>query len=124
VLGWPVLLDVVRLVAVEDGIEATVMLPSGACQMPVTTPCVVAIASGSAVPRYPHPARIANAWQQGVVEVRTPADLNLPANSGVPETEISGLILSPERSRGRVIGGSPPEAAKELLSILHAGRLL
>ena len=121
-LDWPVLLDAVRLTAEVAGLTALVAAENGGEVAPAPTPAVVAILPGPERPRYPHPARIANAWNDGMVEVWTAADLGLTDLS--PDTELGGLILGPERVRGQVIKGSAQEAAAELAGVLMARRLI
>jgi electron transfer flavoprotein alpha/beta subunit len=87
---------------------------------------VVAIAPGPAPirPRYPYPARIANAWQPGLVEICTPRELGLDVQALAPDIEPGGLVLPPERTRGEVIGGSVQEAAEQLVGILLVKRVV
>ncbi len=75
------------------------------------TPAVIAVIPGAERPRYPHPARIANAWNDGLVEVWPVADLGLGELTA--DTEAGGLILGPERVRGQVVGGTLTEAAAD-----------
>jgi electron transfer flavoprotein beta subunit len=119
-LDWPVLLDAVRLTAEVAGLTALVAAENGGEVAPAPTPAVVAILPGPERPRYPHPARIANAWNDGMVEVWTADDLGLTDLS--PDTELGGLILGPERVRGQVINGSVQEAAAELVGLLKSRR--
>ena len=121
-LDWPVLIDVAQLDAGAAGLSAIVAVENGGEVVPVSTPAVVAILPGPERPRYPHPARIANAWNDGMVEVWTADDLGLTDLS--PDTELGGLILGPERVRGQVIKGSAQEAAAELAGVLMARRLI
>ena len=123
---WPVVLDAVGLTHAFGGdIEATVVTDDGALLMPLAAPVVVAIAPGPDPirPRYPYPARIANAWQPGQVEICTPRELGLDAEALAPDIEPGGLVLPPERARGEVIGGSAQDAAEQLVSILRMKRL-
>jgi electron transfer flavoprotein beta subunit len=120
-LGWPILLDAVLLSAGADGLAALVANGNAAQSVPVMTPTVVAVTPGVERPRYPHPARIANAWNEGLVEIWAVADLNLADMAS--DTETGGLILGPERIRGQVIKGSVQEAAAELAGVLKARRL-
>ena len=120
-LDWPVLLDAVRLTAEVAGLTALVAAENGGEVAPAPTPAVVAILPGPERPRYPHPARIANAWNDGMVEIWTAADLGLTDLS--PDLELGGLILGPERVRGQVIKGGAQEAAIELAGILKVKRL-
>jgi electron transfer flavoprotein beta subunit len=121
-LDWPVLLDVARLDSDAAGLTAIVAGEKGGEAAPVPTPAVLAILPGPERPRYPHPARIANAWNDGMVDVWTAADLGLADLA--PDTELGGLILGPERVRGQVIKGSAQEAAIELAGLLKARRLI
>ena len=121
-LDWPVLMDVVRLTADAAGLTAIVAGENGGEVAPVPTPAVIAILPGPERPRYPHPARIANAWNDGMVDVWTAADLGVADLA--PDTELGGLILGPERVRGQVIKGSAQEAAAELVGLLKARRLV
>jgi electron transfer flavoprotein beta subunit len=121
-LDWPVLIDVVRLTADAAGLTAIVAGANGGEVAPVPVPAVLAILPGPERPRYPYPARIANAWNEGMVDVYTAADLGLADLA--PDTELGGLILGPERVRGQVIKGSAQEAAAELVGLLKSRRIV
>jgi len=123
-LGWPVALDVVRFAPVAAGLSALVAAPEGGQAVPLATPAVAAVLPGAERPRYPYPARIANAWEPGLVETLTPVDLGLGADDLAPDAEPGGLILGPERVRGQVIGGSVEEAAAALVGALRARRVI
>ena len=92
-LDWPVLLDVAQLSAAADGLTAVVVDGQSGELRSLATPAVAAILPGPERPRYPHPARIANAWNDGMVDVWTAADLGLADLA--PDTELGGLILAP-----------------------------
>ncbi len=121
-LDWPVQIDVARLDAATAGLTAIVAGENGGELTPAPTPAVLAILPGPERPRYPHPARIANAWNDGMVDIWTAADLGVPDLA--PDTELGGLILGPERTRGQVIGGSAADAAKAVAEILKARRVV
>jgi electron transfer flavoprotein beta subunit len=126
-LGWPVVLDAVRLTPGFTGdIEAIVASGDGAVLMALAAPAVVAIAPGldPIRPRYPYPGRIANAWQPGLVEICTPRELGLDAEALTPDVEPGGLVLPPERTRGEVIRGSAQAAAEQLVGILRMRRVV
>ena len=126
-LDWPVVLDAVGLTHGSAGdIEATVASADSAMLIPLAAPAVVAIAPGADPirPRYPYPARIANAWQPGLVEISSPQELGLDAEALAPDVDPGGLVLPPERTRGEVIGGSAREAAEQLVGILRVKRLV
>ncbi len=121
-LGWPILLDAVQLNAEADGLAALIANGNAGQSVSVAAPAVVAVTPGAERPRYPHPARIAVAWDAGMVETWAAADLGLADLTS--DTETGGLILGPERVRGQVIKGSVQEAARELAGILKARRLV
>ena len=125
-LGWPVALDVVSLAAAADGgIVATAAVGPGVGEViSLALPAVVAIAAGIERPRYPQPARIANAWAPGLLATCTAQDLGLTAEDLAPDVEVGGLVLPPERTRGQVIAGPLATAAEELLAALKAQRLI
>lgn len=122
-LGWPVLLDAVQFQAAAAGINAVLAQGAGAVLAPVVTPAVVAVTPGPERPRYPHPARIANAWNPGLVETWPAAALVADADALAADTEPGGLILGPERVRGQVLSGTPAEAAEKLIGVLRGKRL-
>lgn len=128
-LGWPVALDAVRLTPADGGLVAQT---DGGAATRLSLPAVVAVAPGPERPRYPHPARIANAWEPGLVSLWTVGEpsagceqsLGLDAAALAADTEPAGLILGPERVRGQVIGGAPEEATATLVGLLKARRVI
>jgi electron transfer flavoprotein beta subunit len=123
-LGWPVLLDVVRFDADESGITAVIACDEAAELAALPLPAVAAVGAGPVQPRYPHPARIANAWNPGLLETLKPGELGVEPESLEPDVEPGGLFLGPERQRGQVIGGQPRDAARELVGVLRGKRLI
>lgn len=123
-LDWPVLLDAVQFQADAAGISAVLAQDASALLAPVVTPAVVAVAPGPERPRYPFPARIANAWNPGMVKTWPAAELGVDADALAADTEPGGLVLGPDRVRGQVLGGSPAEAAEKLLGVLRSKRII
>ena len=103
------------------GLTALVAGEHSGVLTPVPIPAVLAILPGPERPRYPHPARIAVAWDEGKVEVWPAVDLGLADLT--PDTELGGLILGPERIRGQVIGGTAADAAKAVVDLLRTRRV-
>jgi electron transfer flavoprotein beta subunit len=126
VLNRPLALDVIRLAPTEaaGGLEATVADGKTGWIVPLAGPSVAAIAPGLERPRYPHAARIANAWEPGLVVVCTPGDLGLDIGSLAQETEAGGLVLGPERARGQMIAGPVADAAGAVANMLRAARAI
>ena len=124
-LGWPLALDVVRLSPAGDRtLDALVAGDARGAMIRLTAPAVASIAPGDGRPRYPHAARIANAWKPGTVEICTAAELGLGDEVFIAETQPGALILAPERTRGQVLSGSVEAAAAGLLDLLAARRLV
>lgn len=137
-LGWPVVLDVLPNLSPSSSpspnlgggvgvgaVEAMAVIGPGvgeAISLPL--PAVVAIVAGAERPRYPQPARIANAWAPGVLETCTASDLGLTAEDLAPDVEVGSLVLPPERTRGQVIAGPLEAAVDELWTVLQARRLI
>lgn len=123
-LGWPVILDAIRFAADSGQLTAVAADGDGALLVSVGTPGIAAVMPGPERPRYPHPARIANAWNPDLIESWTADELGVSAEELLPDVESAGLILGPERTRGQVIGGTAAVAASELAAILRARRLV
>lgn len=123
-LGWPLTLDALAFEADAGGVTALMLDGAAAARKPLAFPAVAAVTPGPQRPRYPHPARIAVAWDPGLLQTWTPADLGLAEDALAPDVEPGGLILGPERVRGQIIGGAPAEAANELLNALRGKRIV
>jgi len=123
-LGIQLLLDVVAFETGVGGIAALVSCGDSGMRIPVELPAAAEVIQGAGRPRYPHPSRIAIAWDPGRVETWTPGDLGIAEDRLVAETESGNLVLGAERQRGQTIGGGPAGAAAELVGILRARRLI
>jgi len=123
-LGIQLLLDVVAFDTGVGGIAALVSCGDSGMRIPVELPAAAEVIQGAGRPRYPHPSRIAIAWDPGRVETWTPGDLGIAEDRLVAETESGNLVLGAERQRGQTIGGGPAGAAAELVGILRARRLI
>ncbi len=122
-LGWPVVLDVICLNQINGTLEATVAAGAAAQTVSLSMPAVAAVVPGSDRPRFPHPRRIATAWDTGLVEVVPASDLGLEDQALAAGTQNTGLVLGPERTRKQEIKGTPDEAAEALLNMLRTRRL-
>ncbi len=76
-----------------------------AVRVPVALPAVALVMPGADRPRYPHPSRIAVAWNDGFVETWPAADLGVTEEQLAADAEMGGLVLGPERQRGQVLSG-------------------
>ncbi len=123
-LGIQLLIDVVSFEAGADSLTALVSRDEAGIHMPVTLPAVAEVVRGADRPRYPHPSRIAIAWDPGLVETWTLADLGITEDALMADSEPGNLVLGAERQRGQTISGGPAAAAAELMGILRARRLI
>lgn len=122
-LGWPLIMDALHFDAEPAGLYAVCAYDGKAVRMPVTLPAVAEVIPGPDRPRYPHPSRIAVAWNDGYVVTWNATDMGVD-DALAADAELGGLVLGAERQRGQVIGGSPEQAAEELAGILRSLRLL
>jgi electron transfer flavoprotein beta subunit len=122
-LDWPVVLDAMQLAPAVGGLKALVCHGSEGRLINLSRPAVVSVSPGPERPRYAHAARIANAWDPGLVETCSPADLGIEDDL-VVDTEAGGLVLGAERTRGRVIGGGILDSAGAVFELLRAQRLI
>ena len=123
-LGIQLLMDVVVFEANAAGLTALVSCDDAGARIPVTLPAAAEVMPGVDRPRYPHPSRIAIAWDPGLVETWTPEDLGITEDALTPDSESGNLVLGVERQRGQTIGGGPAASAAELVGILRARRLI
>ena len=78
-----------------------------ACRSPL--PAVALVMAGPERPRYPHPSRIAVAWNEGYVETWPAVELGVAEEQLAADAEMGGLVLGAERQRGQVMSGSPAD---------------
>ena len=76
-LGYTQVTDVYTLVAGEGHLEATRRWGSGYATVKVPLPAVITVAPEAFPPRYPHGARIMNAYREWTVPVWNASDLDL-----------------------------------------------
>lgn len=122
-LERPLIMDVLSFETGPAGLAAIAESDGGAVRVPVALPAVALVMPGPSRPRYPHPSRIAVAWNEGYVETWPAAELGVAEEQLTADAEMGGLVLGPERQRGQVLSGGPAAAA-ELASILGSRRLL
>ncbi|MBC7223741.1 MAG: hypothetical protein H5T59_05645 [Anaerolineae bacterium] len=87
-------------------------------------PAVVAVVAGAVKPRYPHGARIMNAYRQWEVTRWTAEDLDLSAEDLQPLAVYRGRTFPPPPETGEMVRGEPAEAARELWNILKTQKLV
>jgi len=123
-LDLPLLMDVLAFEATAGGLVALAACDHEAVRMPVTLPAVAEVMPGVDRPRYPHPSRIAVAWQPEYLETWTADELGVAPEALDADVETGNLVLGAERQRGEILGGEPTEAATQLLGLLAGKRLI
>jgi len=118
-LGLPQVLGVREVSDLSDGkLRAKRNWKEGYAEVEVGLPALLSVAPQANQPRYPHGARIMNAYREWEITTWGLADL------GLTEEELSPLIglqreaFPPERTLGEILTGTPEEAAKELAQVL------
>jgi electron transfer flavoprotein beta subunit len=110
----------VHALAVENGtVQATRRWGEGYAAVTAPLPAVVTVAPEVNKPRYPHGARIMNAYRQQEVPVWDAAELGLSAADLIPLTTFRGQSFPPPLEKGELLRGDPAEVARELVGILR-----
>ncbi|MDD8026022.1 MAG: electron transfer flavoprotein subunit beta/FixA family protein [Acidobacteriota bacterium] len=117
-LGWPQATVVTRL-AIEGRAGTAHREIEGAVEKVVfTLPAVVAAQKGLNEPRYETLKGIMAAKKKTIPAV-APAELGLTAEDIAPRVEVLSLETPPAKTGGRLLGGTPEEAARELVRLLR-----
>ena len=116
-LDRPLLMDVIAFEEDGGGADGSDGVRRGAVRVPVARPAVALVMPGPERPRYPHPSRIAVAWNEGFVEIWPAARVGCEREELAVEAEMGGLVLGAERQRGQVVSGFPAAAAEELAGL-------
>jgi electron transfer flavoprotein beta subunit len=118
-LGWPQATVVTKL-QIEGGSGWAWHEIEGAVEkIAFTLPAVVSAQKGLNEPRYETLKGIMAAKKRAVPVV-TPAELGLAAEDLAPQVEVLALETPPAKAEGRILGGTPEEAARELVRLLRA----
>jgi len=119
-LGLPQVLGVREVSGLDNGkLRAKRNWKDGYAEVEVGLPALLSVAPQANQPRYPHGARIMNAYREWEITTWGLADL------GLTEEELSPLIglqreaFPPELMLGEFITGTPDEATKELAKLLR-----
>lgn len=117
-LGLPQVTDVIKLEA-TDGRAVAWREVEGAMQRnEVSFPAVLSAQKGLNEPRYETLKGIMGAKKAAIPQV-TPEDLGLGAAETAPAVSVKGLDFPKAKAAGRVLQGSPSEAARELVRLLR-----
>jgi electron transfer flavoprotein beta subunit len=119
-LGWPHVAAVSKIELDDGGFVAEREIEGAREVQQGRLPVVISCEKGLNEPRYPSLKGIMQAKKKPL-EVKTPADLGLdPVDEGQSATLVwESIELPPPRAAGRLIDGTPEEAARELVRLLH-----
>jgi len=118
ILGWPQATVVTKLQIEEGGGAAWREIEGAMEKVAFTLPAVVSAQKGLNEPRYETLKGIMAAKKKAVPAV-TPAELGLAEADLAPQVEVLGLETPPAKAGGRILGGPPEEAARELVRLLR-----
>ncbi len=119
-LGLPQVLQVQEVSGLDNGkLRARRNWRGGYVEVEVSLPALLSMAPEANQPRYPHGARIMNAYREWEVTTWGLADLGLTEEELSPLIRLQREAFPPERTRGELITGEPAEAAKELAQVLR-----
>jgi electron transfer flavoprotein beta subunit len=121
-LGLPQMVRASQLVVSDGQLTARRTLATGYAVLQADLPVVVSVDERANRPRHPSlPGSIA-AYEQHTVTVWGANDLGLTRETIADSscTEVRSTFAGPERERGRIIDGEPPDAARELVQELKA----
>jgi len=119
-LGLPQVLEVRQVTGLDNGkLRAKRSWKEGLAEIEVGLPALLSIAPQANQPRYPHGARIMNAYREWEVTTWNLADLGLTEEELNPLIVLQRKAFPPEQTLGELITGTPDEAAKELARILE-----
>jgi electron transfer flavoprotein alpha/beta subunit len=119
-LGLPQVLEVREVSSLGNGkLRAKRNWKDGYAEVEVGLPALLSIAPQANQPRYPHGARIMNAYREWKVTTWGLADLGLTEEELSPLIRLQREAFPPERTLGELITGAPDEAAKELAQLLR-----
>ncbi len=119
-LGLPQVLEVRGVSGLDNGkLRAKRKWKEGYAEVEVGLPALLSVAPQANQPRYPHGARIMNAYREWEVTTWSLADLGLTEEELNPLIGLQRKTFPPERTLGELITGAPDEAARELAQLLR-----
>jgi len=123
-LGIPQVLEALE-VNPENGCLVILRKWDGATvRVRVPLPALVAVSPEAPPARFPHGARIMNAYREWEVVRWTSQDLQLGEEELAPAVESRGQVFPPPREMGNLVKGTPEQAAQEVLAQLRSQRLI
>lgn len=123
-LGYNQVTDAYALAAEGSALQVTRRWGRGYAAVQAPLPSVVTVAPEAFPPRYPHGARIMNAYQQLQIPVWDAAALELDETDLTPVLAFRGESFPPPLEVGEVFQGDPTSVAQEAVMALKLQRLI
>jgi len=117
-LGYAQVTDVYALTAQDGRLQATRRWGEGYATVETMLPAVITIAPAAFPPRYPHGARIMNAYREWSVPVWGASDLGLEEASLTPLLAFRGESFPPPLEVGEKFRGDPARVAQDVIMAL------
>ena len=123
-LGYAGVTNAYALVLRSGSVQATRRWNSAYAEVEVETPAVVTVAPEAFPLRYPHGARIINAYREWDVSVWNAVDLELGEAALEPLVASRGESFPPPLEVGERFRGDPASVAQEVIMALRLQRLV
>ena len=123
-LGYAQVDGAYALAAGRSSLRVTRRWRGGYAAVETSLPVVVAVAAEAFKPRYPHGARIINAYRKMDVAVWDAADLGLDEAALTPLLVLRGETFPPPLELGEVYRGEPASVAQDAIATLKLQRLI
>jgi len=123
-LGLPQVQNALEIRAAEERLIVVRVWDRERVQVSVPLPALVSISNDAPPARYPHGARIMNAYREWNVTTWTSSDLDMAEDELTPLVESRGPVFPPARELGNILSGSPAETAREVVEQLRSRRLV
>jgi electron transfer flavoprotein beta subunit len=123
-LGYAQVTDAYALAATDGTLQATRRWGEGYAALKATLPAVVTVAPEAFPPRYPHGARIMNAYREWEVTLWDASGLELDENALSPLLTFRHQSFPPPLEVGERFEGEPASVAQEVIMALRLQRMI
>jgi len=123
-LGYAQVTDIYALAAQGNALQATRRWGQAYSSLEAPLPAVVTVAPEAFPPRFPHGARIMNAYREWEVITWSAADLELGEEDLQPVLSMRGESFPPPLETGEVVRGDPATVAGEAVMALRLQKLI
>jgi electron transfer flavoprotein beta subunit len=123
-LGYAQITDAYTLTAGNGILRAARRWGKGYATVEVSLPAVVTVAPEAFKPRYPHGARIMNAYREWQVPVWSASDLDLDQAALKPLLAFRSETFPPPLQLGETFQGDPADVAQDVVMALRLQKLV